>query len=196
MTLRQRILQLFYPVLMYLSRKKKPNKPVVSNTKFTVPKVSFYDLSAALINGSIFKFDTLKGKKVMIVNTASDCGFTPQYAELETLYKKYQHKLVIIAFPANDFKEQEKDTDSNIAKFCAINYGVSFPLMKKCVSVKTAGQHAVFKWLSDAGENGWNNQAPVWNFSKYLINEAGVLTHFFNPTVSPLSSALTDAIEE
>ena len=130
----------------------------------------------------------------MIVNTASDCGYTPQYAELQKLYQHAKEELEIIAFPANDFKEQEKGTDEEIAQFCSLNYGVSFPLTKKTVVVKGEAQHPVFRWLTSRDKNGWNNEAPSWNFAKYLINENGVLTHCFDPAVSPLSTEVTAAV--
>jgi glutathione peroxidase len=114
---------------------------------------------------------------------------------LEELYKKFTGKLVVLGFPANDFKQQETGSDKDIASFCKMNYGVSFPLMKKSQVIKGPDQNAVFNWLSDAGKNGWNNQAPLWNFSKYLVDEQGVLTHYFDPSVSPLSVEMLAAID-
>jgi len=104
--------------------------------------------------------------------------------------------LEIIAFPANDFKEQEKGPDEAIAAFCSINYGVSFPLVKKSIVIKGVAQHPVFRWLTDKGLNGWNDKPPSWNFAKYLVNEEGVLTHYFEPAVSPLSDAVRKAVAE
>jgi glutathione peroxidase len=132
----------------------------------------------------------LKGKKVLIVNTASDCGFTGQYDELEKLHQQYKDKLIILGFPANDFKEQEKGDDAGIAEFCKVNFGVTFQLMQKSHVVKSAEQNPVFAWLSHKEKNGWCEQQPVWNFSKYLINEEGVLVGFYAQTVSPLSIQL------
>lgn len=156
----------------------------------------FYDLEGILNNGDSLKFSSLRGKKVMIVNTASDCGFTGQYAELEQLYTKNSEKLVILAFPANDFKEQEKGSDAEIAEFCRANFGISFPLFKKTRVVKGEGQHPVYSWLSDPAKNGWNSKEPVWNFSKYIVNEEGNLTHFFGPSVSPLDPEMTEALND
>ena len=150
------------------------------------PISSFYSLSATLNDGQIFSFDSLKGFKVLIVTTASNCGYTAQYAELETLYQQHKDKLKIIAFPANDFKNQEKGNDEDIATFCKKNYGVSFMLMQK-TNVIGATQNDVFKWLTNNGMNGWCNQQPHWNFSKYLIDENGVLINYFAPKISPLS---------
>ena len=129
----------------------------------------------------------------MIVNTASNCGYTNQYAELQKLYEHSREDLTIIAFPANDFKEQEKGSNEEIAQFCKINYGVSFPLAKKSSVVKGANQNKVFEWLTHKELNGWNDKQPSWNFSKYLIDEEGNLTHYFDPAVSPLSEQVVRA---
>ena len=130
------------------------------------------------------------------MNTASDCGYTAQYAELQKLYEANKGTLEVIGFPANDFKEQESGSDADIAQFCSVNFGVSFPLAKKSSVVKSAAQNNIFNWLSDAAKNGWNNQSPEWNFSKYLVNEEGVLTHYFPPAVSPLSAEVVAAIKQ
>jgi len=166
----------------------------MSNQQQVQPPTPFHSLSLTLNNGKELSFEQLKGKKVLLVNTASNCGYTPQYAELQKLYEASKEDLEIIAIPANDFKEQEKGTDEEIASFCSINYGVSFPIAKKATVVKQPEQHPVFKWLSSKALNGWNEKEPSWNFSKYLINEDGVLTHYFEPAVSPLSEEITKAI--
>ena len=184
MTPRQSILKFLYPIITLFSGLFKNG--VQSNKENLLPKSSFYSLSATRNNGEIFSFDSLKGFKVLIVNTASDCGYTAQYAELETLYQQHKGKLKIIAFPANDFKNQEKGNDEDIATFCKKNYGVSFMLMQK-TNVIGATQNDVFKWLTNNGMNGWFNQQPQWNFSKYLIDENGVLINYFAPKISPLS---------
>lgn len=166
----------------------------MNNPQKIQPPTPFHSLSLTLNNGKEFPFEQLKGKKVLLVNTASNCGYTPQYAELQKLYETSKQELEIIAIPANDFKEQEKGSDEEIATFCSINYGVSFPIAKKATVVKQPEQHPVFKWLSAKNLNGWNEKEPSWNFSKYLINEEGVLTHYFEPAVSPLSEEVTKAI--
>ena len=171
------------------------NAASFSNTN-TEPKISFYNLSATLNSNERFDFTSLQNKKVLIVNTASNCGYTRQYEELEQLYNKFQNKLAILAFPANDFKEQEKGTDEEIAQFCKMNFGITFPLMKKSSVVKGGGQNPVFKWLSDPAQNGWNEKQPTWNFSKYLINEKGALVNYFDPSVSPLSDEVLNAIKK
>jgi glutathione peroxidase len=194
MTFRQKLLKAFYPALMWISRGSSKNA-VLSNSgsKATVP---FYSLNAVLNNGDTLKFESLKGKKILLVNTASDCGYTNQYDDLQKLSEQYKDKLQVIGFPANDFKEQEKGNDTEIAEFCKINFGVTFPLASKSTVIKSAEQNPVFTWLSDAAKNGWNNTAPSWNFSKYLVNEEGVLINYFEPAVSPLSQEVIKAIAE
>lgn len=132
----------------------------------------------------------------MIVNTASNCGYTNQYAELQNLYEHFKEKLIIIAFPANDFKEQEKGSNEEIAQFCQMNYGITFPLAKKSKVLKSADQNKVFEWLTHKELNGWNEQEPTWNFSKYLIDEKGHLTHYFDPAVSPLSKEVKAIVND
>jgi glutathione peroxidase len=163
-------------------------------SKKVEPLISFYDLKATLNNGESFDFAELRGKKVLIVNTASDCGFTNQYGDLEKLFEEMNKELMILAFPANDFKQQEKKDDKRIAEFCELNYGIKFPLMKKSSVKKTNEQHNVFRWLSDSKQNGWNGKSPAWNFSKYLVNEKGWLTHYFGPAISPMGKEIKKAI--
>ncbi len=140
-------------------------------------------------------FSTLKGKKILLVNTASNCGYTNQYNDLQKLHQRYSDKLVVLGFPANDFKEQEKGNDEEIAQFCQVNFGVSFPLAKKSRVVKSVEQNPVFNWLTDKSKNGWTNKQPSWNFAKYLVNENGILTHYFDPSISPLDKQVISAIE-
>ena len=155
---------------------------------------SFYQLTSILNTGQPYNFNLLQGKKVLIVNTASNCGYTAQYDELEKLYQLKKNEVEIIAFPANDFKEQEKASDEAIASFCKINYGISFALMKKVSVIKNNKQSEVYKWLTDSTQNGWNDKAPNWNFCKYLVNEQGMLTHVFEPSVSPLGTQIMNAV--
>jgi glutathione peroxidase len=145
---------------------------------------SFYDFKMKANNGKEIDFAAYKGKKVLVVNVASECGYTPQYKELEKLYQQHQPKLEIIGFPADNFLHQEPLDDKGIAQFCEVNYGVTFQLFQKS-SVKGNDQNPLYYWLSHKSENGWNNTPPVWNFSKYLINEQGELINFFSPSVSP-----------
>jgi glutathione peroxidase len=195
MTVRQTVLKTVYPLWMSLNRLLGKRSKVLVNKKNIQPFQSFYSLSVQLNNGSLLSFDSLRGRKLLLVNTASDCGYTNQYSDLQKLYEKYD-KLTVIAFPANDFQQQEKGSDEEIGNFCKINFGVTFPVALKSSAVKGNGQQKVFQWLTDKTKNGWNNKPPSWNFSKYLINEEGVLTNYFDPAISPLSEEVLKAIEE
>ncbi|MCP9750457.1 glutathione peroxidase [Ferruginibacter sp. HRS2-29] len=192
MTGRQKILKLMYPVLTGLTRLFGKNNKKLQST--TMANTSFYDLQITLNNGKPFAFSDLKGKKVMLVNTASDCGYTRQYDDLEKLYAANKDNLVIIGFPANDFGEQEKGDDATIEEFCRVNYGVTFPLAQKSGVKKNAEQNPVYQWLTDADKNGWNTTAPTWNFCKYIIDENGNLKNFFEASVEPMSKEVADAI--
>lgn len=194
MSYRQSILKTMYPVIMW-STGKSGKQQVQMNPTLKKGAIDFYSLAALDITGKPFHFEQLKGKKVLIVNTASDCGYTGQYENLEKLYQQYKDQLVILGFPANDFKGQEQKDNAAIAAFCQKNYGVQFPLMSKSIVVKNVNQDKVFQWLSDANSNGWSNQAPAWNFCKYLINAEGVLTHYFPMSVDPLDQQVMAAIE-
>ena len=195
MTYRQKILKAVYPVLMWASGFTGKNAQKLSNNTVR-PPVPFYSLKGELGNGDTIDFNSFQGKKVLLVNTASNCGYTSQYDDLQKLSEQYKDKLLVIGFPANDFKEQEKGTDEEIMQFCKVNYGVTFPLMKKSVVIRSAGQNPVFQWLTDSAKNGWNNKYPSWNFSKYLVNENGILTNYFDPSVSPLGKEIRGAIEK
>jgi glutathione peroxidase len=164
-----------------------------NNTMKTPPRESFYGLQAILNNGSTLDFNELKGKKVLIVNTASDCGFTNQYEALQELHQVYGDQVAVIGFPANDFKNQEQGTDEEIAGFCRTNFGVTFPLARKS-KVIGPEQNEVFRWLSDKTKNGWNDKPPSWNFSKYLVNEDGMLLNYFDPGISPMSTDILTII--
>lgn len=194
MSWRQSVMKTFYPLIM-LRGKLMGKGQILRNRAGVQPPVSFYSLQMVANNGSLITFDSFKGKKVLLVNTASDCGYTGQYEELENLHRQYGEQLVVLGFPANDFKHQETKDDAAIAAFCKINYGVSFPLMKKSMVIKGSEQNEVFNWLSDSTRNGWCNQAPVWNFCKYIIDENGKLQAFFPSTVSPLGKELLSVLQ-
>lgn len=156
---------------------------------------SIHDFKVLDIEGNDFNMADLNGKKVMIVNTASKCGLTPQYKGLEALYKKYKDQnFVIIGFPANDFMNQEPGTDEEIAEFCEKNYGVSFPMMSK-ISVKGNDMHEIYKWLTSKDLNGKMDSKVKWNFQKYLINPDGSLEKYISPKTDPLSEEIIDWIE-
>lgn len=151
---------------------------------------TIYDFIVKDIDGNDFDFSTLKGKKILIVNVASKCGFTPQYTELEKLYQNYKTKnLVIIAFPSNDFKEQEPGTDADIKQFCTLNYGVTFPIMSK-ISVKGENKAPIYKWLTEKAENNKLDAEIQWNFQKFMIDENGLIVDYLLPKESPLSDKI------
>lgn len=195
MTVKQTILKFIYPLIGKLSGLKNKESGIYSNTRQTSAVVPFYSLHATLANKSGFDFTTLKGKKVMLVNVASNCGFTAQYDELEKLSQLYKSSLVVLGFPANDFKGQEPGSDEEIENFCRVNYGVSFPIFTKASVIKP-GQQEVFAWLTSKDKNGWNDLQPSWNFCKYLVNENGELHATFKSHVSPLDKEVLKMIEQ
>ena len=155
---------------------------------------TLYDFSARSIDGQEVPLSQYKGKKVLIVNVASQCGYTPQYAELEQLSKKYAGKLVILGFPANDFGQQEPGSNTEIKSFCQKNYGVTFQMMEK-VSVVGADACPLYQWLASKEQNGVQEGAPQWNFTKYLIDESGNLVHRFDSRVKPMGDEIKKAME-
>ena len=156
---------------------------VISSVAFSQP--SFYDFKVKDIDGKEFDLSSLKGKKVLVVNTASKCGNTPQYETLESLYKEYQNKnFVIIGFPANNFGAQEPGTNGEIAEFCTKNYGVTFPMMSK-ISVKGDDMAPLYKWLTSKSLNGVKDSEVTWNFQKYMIDENGHLVDVVAPRTKP-----------
>ena len=195
MSFRQSILKTMYPMIMWSSH-ANGKKAILENKESTKPTVPIYSLTTKAIDGTDFNFAGLKGKKILIVNTASDCGFTGQYEALEKLSQQYKNELVIIGFPANDFKDQEKLDNKNIATFCQKNYGVTFPLMEKSIVLKKNHQNEIYKWLTDMTINGWCNQEPAWNFCKYLIDENGILVNYFPMSIDPLAPEVIAAIEK
>lgn len=151
---------------------------------------SFYDYTVKTIDGEDFNLSSLKGKKVMVVNTASKCGFTPQYADLEKLYKEFGgDRFIIIGFPANNFLSQEPGTNEEIETFCRVNYGVSFPMMAK-ISVKGNDMHPLYQWLTKKSLNGVMDADVKWNFQKFLINENGQLVDVAFPKEKPNSDKI------
>ena len=157
--------------------------------------MSLYDFQAKAIDGTEVDFSTFKGKKLLIVNTASKCGFTPQYAGLQKLHETYGDKITILGFPSNNFLRQEPGSDEKIASFCTLKYGVTFQMFSK-VDVKGRKQHPIYKWLSSKEQNGWNDRAPSWNFCKYLINEDGKLVKFLKARTNPMDDEILKFVEE
>ena len=151
---------------------------------------SFYALSAEDINGEIISMGAYKGKKVLVVNVASRCGYTPQYEGLQTLYETYQDSLVVLGFPSNDFMWQEPGSNTEIKTFCQRTYGVTFPMFSK-IHVKGRKKHPIYDWLSDGKLNGWNDDSPGWNFNKYLLDEKGALIELYGAAIEPLDTLIT-----
>lgn len=157
---------------------------------------NFYDFVVKDIKGDDFKLADLKGKKVMVVNTASKCGLTTQYENLEALYKKYGGEdFVIVGFPANNFMSQEPGTNDEIASFCSINYGVTFPMMSK-ISVKGKDMHPLYQWLTEKDKNGFEDSSISWNFQKYLIDEDGNLVKVVSPRTDPMDDEIIAWLEK
>lgn len=161
----------------------------------TMSEKNIYQFKVKDLYGETFDFSTLKGKKVLIVNTASKCGLTPQYKDLEALYKEYKDQgLVIIGFPANDFAGQEPGTNEEIAAFCEQNYGVSFPMMDK-ISVKGNDMAPIYQFLTQKEKNGLQDSEVEWNFQKYLINERGELEKVVGPRTLPTDAEIVDWVK-
>jgi len=172
---------------------KKTNNESSSNQ--TMSKQNIYQFQVEDLEGNTFDFSSLKGKKILIVNTASECGLTPQYEQLQAIYEKYKDKnLVIVGFPANNFGSQEPGTNQQIASFCQKNYGVTFPMMAK-ISVKGNDMHAVYQFLTQKAKNGLEDSEVQWNFQKYLINEKGELEKVISPRTLPTDTEIVNWIE-
>lgn len=157
---------------------------------------SFHDFKVVDIYGDSYDLAQLKGKKVLVVNTASKCGLTPQYEGLEELYRTYSSEnFIVIGFPANNFMNQEPGTEDEIITFCEENYGVTFPMMSK-ISVKGNDMHPLYQWLTQKDENGVMDSDVAWNFQKYLIDEEGNLVKYFPPRHNPLSEEIVSWIKQ
>jgi glutathione peroxidase len=168
-------------------------KPLNTNT---MSKETIYSYKVNELSGNEFDFASLKGKKILIVNTASKCGLTPQYKDLEAIYEKYKsNNFVIVGFPANNFAAQEPGTSKEISEFCQKNYGVTFPMMEK-VSVKGGDMCAVYQFLTQKSKNGLQDSEVEWNFQKYLINENGELEKVVSPQVLPTDAEIVDWISK
>jgi glutathione peroxidase len=152
-----------------------------------------YQFKVPGLEGDVIDFASFKGKKILVVNTASECGYTPQYKELEALYKKYQDKLVVVGFPANNFGGQEPGSNSDIKTFCEKNYGVTFPMAAK-ISVKGADTAPIYQWLTSKEKNGVLDAEIKWNFNKFLIDENGHVVAKFDSKVTPMSEEITSKL--
>jgi len=182
--------------LLFSCQNKAQNAMSSNNTtSVTMTKQSIHQFKVTDLSGNTFDFASLKGKKVIVVNTASKCGLTPQYKDLETLYTTYKDKgLVIVGFPANNFFSQEPGTNEEIAQFCQLNYGVTFPMMAK-VSVKGKDMCEVYQFLTKQAKNGVEDSDVEWNFQKYLLNENGELEKVIAPRTKPLDEEIVNWVK-
>lgn len=182
-------------VLISCAAKTNENMDTTNDrSNFNPPKIvqqekSIYDFKVPALDGGTIDFSAFKGKKILIVNTASECGYTPQYEGLEALYKKYQDKLVIVGFPANNFGGQEPGSNEEIKAFCKKNYGVSFPMAAK-VSVKGEDMAPIYKWLTSKTQNSVLDAEIKWNFNKFLLDENGKMIAYFESKVKPDSEEI------
>jgi glutathione peroxidase len=156
---------------------------------------SIFEYSFTSIDGKRTSLTEFRGKKMLFVNVASKCGFTSQYEDLEKLYERYKDQIVVIGFPANDFKNQEPGTNEEIASFCKTTYGVKFPMAQK-TSVIRKDKNEIYKWLTDKSLNGWNSEEPKWNFHKYLVDESGELVAVFPSMTKPMSDKILDYVRK
>ena len=166
--------------------------PISNNTMQTSTDTSknIFGFSVRALDGGTIDFSTFRGKKILVVNTASECGYTPQYKDLEALFEQYKDKLVIVGFPANNFGGQEPGSNEEIKSFCQKNYGVSFPMAAK-ISVKGDDIAPIYQWLTHKDLNGVLDAEVKWNFNKFLLDEQGRLIGYFESRVNPLSDAIT-----
>ena len=188
------MLKLLITAAVFVSCAAQNNAPSMTNevSAATTPVASqsIYDFKVAALDGGTIDFASFKGKKILIVNTASECGFTPQYEGLEQLYEKYKDKLVIVGFPANNFGSQEPGSNDEIKTFCKKNYGVTFPMAAK-ISVKGDDVAPIYKWLCNKSENGVLDAEVGWNFNKFLLDENGKLLAHFETKVKPMDEEIT-----
>jgi glutathione peroxidase len=193
----KRLLFLFCGAMILFSSQGQAQTKKNKNSKSenVMEKQTIYQFKVEDLSGKPFDFASLKGKKIMIVNTASKCGLTPQYKDLEAIYKEYKDKgFVIVGFPANNFASQEPGTNEEIGAFCQQNYGVTFPMMDK-ISVKGDDMNEVYKFLTEKSKNGLQDSEVEWNFQKYLINEKGELAKVIHPKTLPTDPEIINWIK-
>jgi len=185
-----------FACLFFIGLSAFSQKQTTMTKKAKLPSLYDQNIKVETLTGEQFDLSSLKGKKVIIVNTASKCGLTPQYEQLETLYKKYKDQgLVIIGFPANNFAEQEPGSNKDIAQFCQANYGVTFPMMSK-ISVKGKDIAPLYQFLTQKSKNGVKDAEVEWNFQKFLINEKGEFIRDISPKTSPLDDSIVSWVNQ
>lgn len=183
-----RLFSFSFLILVLFSCQFTTTKQAPQNTNETTTMAddakSIYDITVETIDGKKATLAAYKGKKILIVNVASECGFTSQYTDLQETYAEHKDELVVLGFPCNQFGGQEPGSNEEIAQFCSSKFSVDFPMYAK-LDVKGNGQHELYQWLTDKSQNGWNDQAPTWNFCKYLISEDGKLKKFYASAIKP-----------
>lgn len=191
MTIIQSLILMLMSILSGIFADKKEIK---INDTHAKPTTSVYEYKMkALMGNEEIALSKYKGKKIVILNVASACGYTPQYADWQKFHEQYGNQVVVLGFPANNFGSQESGSNAEIATFCQKNYGVTFQMFSK-IDVVGDNQHPLFKWLSDKSLNGWNEKAPTWNFCKYVVDENGKLTHFFASKIKPTDEEFKKAV--
>ena len=191
-------MSILYAVLSLFGCKQVRSKPENINMSDKSTLYQFLEANpnakVKSIDGTEYDYAQLKGKKVLIVNTASECGYTPQYEDLEKLYQAYKDKLIILGFPANNFGGQEPGSNEEIKNFCSGKYSVTFPMFEK-ISVLGDDMAPIYKWLTVKELNGWNEQQPKWNFNKYLLDEEGNLVKYYSSAVKPMSEEIVSMLK-
>jgi len=185
---------ILFLLIASLSNAQPPEGTSFLNTPVLQMKQSIHSFNVPGITGDTIHFANFKGKKILIVNTASKCGYTPQYTDLERLYESYKNNLVIVGFPANDFKQQEPGSNEEINAFCKKNYGVTFPMAAK-ISVIGENIHPIYAWLTSKEKNGVMDAEVKWNFNKFLLDEEGFLLMKFDSDINPLDPEITKRIK-
>lgn len=190
-----KIIFLFTLLASCMNANKTKNVNPMNTPEIEASRKTLHDLCAKKLDGAELCLSEFSGKKVMIVNTASKCGLTPQYKDLQALYEKYKDQnFEIIGFPANDFMSQEPLSNNEIGEFCQKNYGVTFTMMEK-IAVKGSTVHPVYQFLTQKSKNGIDNYEMEWNFQKFLINEKGQIDKVIGPRTNPLDDEITSWIE-
>ena len=177
---------IFAATIIYSFRSTKRNAD-------ELPSIYDQDIELKDIDGNKIDFKQFKGKKLLLVNVASKCGFTPQYEDLQKLHEQYKDKLTIVGLPCNQFKEQEPGTNAEIKEFCSLNYGVTFLISEK-IDVKGENQHPIYQWLTDKSKNGFKDSSVKWNFQKYLLDEEGRMIDFYYSITKPLSGNIVNKL--
>jgi glutathione peroxidase len=185
------MIKLIFAAALFMScaQANNTNNTKIENMQTSTAPTSIHTFSVKALDGSTINFADFKGKKILIVNTASECGYTPQYKDLQALYEKYKEKLVVVGFPANNFMSQEPGSATEIKSFCEKNYGVTFPMADK-ISVKGDDMAPIYQWLTQKEKNGVLDATIKWNFNKFLLNEKGEILAKFDSGVNPMSEEI------